>query len=61
MFFLHFQTETMLFADALNVVSQAIEDLAIEEEIITEPLDCENNRKFRMGNLIVEQVKKVRN
>lgn len=43
-----------------NFVSQAIEDLVAEGEVTIEPLDCENDRKFEIGNRIVEQVKKVR-
>lgn len=54
-----FQTETALFADALTFVSQAIEELALEGDITTEPLDCNNDRQFDMGKIIVEKIKNV--
>lgn len=38
---------------------QAIKETAAENEIITEPLDCENNRKFDLGPIIIQQIRKV--
>lgn len=59
MMFYILQIETLLFADALNYLSQVMEDLAVEFDIITEQLHCDNDRRFEMGNKIVDGIKKV--
>lgn len=53
------QIETVLFADALNFLLHVMEEMAVEYDITTEQLDCDNERRFDMGDKIVEEIKKV--
>lgn len=54
------QIETALFADAISFLSNVMEDLVVEFNITTEPLDCNSDRKFETGNIIVDRIKKVK-